>query len=106
MVHATKTPATLQVSFFSMEQDVSRVEIVCIVRPCDKGMEINYSHHCFWSRSAPTGPWKNDMKQRLELSPMLLAEISYCVPAELWRAFGQTVRLLPVPIESVSSAKW
>lgn len=106
MVTSTAKPGVLRVSFLQEETEKAQNEVVCFVRPCVSGVEINYSHHIFRHRVASKGPWDGETHGRSPLTTALICVVENGVMLELWSAFGTKVRTLPspygTPIESVN----
>ena len=93
-VSSTRTRDTLRVIFPAPggEQDeTKRIDVVCFVRPSVNGeIEIVYSHHLYWGRSAGQGPW-SQVSHRFPLDPAVSTFIRHEVFLALWSAFGETM---------------
>jgi hypothetical protein len=105
MITCTSLPDVIRVQFVLSDQPTNQVDIVCYVRACDTGLEINYSHHVSRTRQVPSGGWEKETPFRTGLTVANMAAIHFNVWQELQNVFGTRVRTLPAdfgaPIEKV-----
>ena len=103
MVTNTNHKNVLRVSFLERDDAEAQVEIVCLVRSIEEGLEINYIQHIYRSREITADPWK-EKRIRLPLTPSLVSSIHSGVMHQLWSKFVTKVvsvrpELLPKEIE-------
>ena len=106
------TPTTVsgvyRVSFLLRDTERQREEVVCFVRADETGkLEINYSHTNHHARETTIGPWKDSVKTRVPINPILEALIRSHVSLLLTDYFFGKVRVLPGEIgASIETVKW
>jgi hypothetical protein len=103
MISATHVPDLLRLSYKERETEMEKTEVVCYIRVFNGRVEVNYSHHAFYGRSASNGPWSEKIKHRMQLEPSVTARMQYMVFHEFWNSFMGSLRVMSTGPEELDS---
>lgn len=101
MTNSTSQKNLLRISFLERDDEKSQVEIVCLIRLIDEGLEINYVQHIYRGRDRSTAPWVEE-RSRIPLTPSMISLIHSGVMHQLWSKF--VTKVVFAPMELLSKA--
>jgi len=99
MVTSTSHKNVLRVSFLERDDKTAQVEIVCLVRAIEEGLEIQYVQHIYRNREITADPWQ-ERRIRLPLVASMVSSIHSGVMHQLWSKF--VTKIVPVDPELLS----